>query len=262
MRYIDSYTVISHDVDVNDNMKPSQVFKYLQEAAMHQMWDRKPSYYDFFFEGKSFVVTRMSVEILKQMHQYDKLEIGTWNCPAKMATLKRSYDIRVGGEVVVRAYSEWATADIETGELYKASDVDFSNYEKGDVIDLDIPKKFRIPRDLEFRHVGSRHIQYSEVDMNGHMNNTNYPNMLWDYIPGIERKEVTSVNVRFMKEARLGSDLEIFMAQAEPSFGGDPRAEEKYVFRSTAGGRTNVEMVFGVRPTPDPLWDKLSGYRR
>ena len=86
--------------------------------------------------------------------------------------------------------------------------------------------------------------------------------MLWDYIPGIERKEVTSVNVRFMKEARLGSDLEIFMAQAEPSFGGDPRAEEKYVFRSTAGGRTNVEMVFGVRPTPDPLWDKLSGYRR
>ncbi len=60
MRYTEKYKVTSHDVDVNNNMKPSLVLRYMQETANHQMRDRKPSYYDLFFAGKSFIITRIT----------------------------------------------------------------------------------------------------------------------------------------------------------------------------------------------------------
>ncbi len=87
MRYTEKYKVTSHDVDVNNNMKPSLVLRYMQETANHQMRDRKPSYYDLFFAGKSFIITRITIEIYEQIHQYDEIEVATWRCPEKGATL-------------------------------------------------------------------------------------------------------------------------------------------------------------------------------
>ena len=51
---------------------------------------------------------------------------------------------------------------------------------------------------------------YSDVDINLHMNNTYYPDMLWGLIPDIQEKEVTSVNLRYQKEAPLGGEITIY----------------------------------------------------
>ena len=77
MKYSEKYTITSFDVDINNNMRPTSLINYLQETANHQMRDRKPSYYDFFREGKSFVVTRMSIEVLEQIGQYEEVEVRT-----------------------------------------------------------------------------------------------------------------------------------------------------------------------------------------
>lgn len=116
MRYTENYEVTCHDVDVNNNIKPSLILRYMQETANHQMRDRKPSYYDLFFAGKSFIVTRVTIEIFAQLHQYDKIQVDTWNCPAKGVTFLRCYEIRRGDETVARAYSVWAVTDHETGK--------------------------------------------------------------------------------------------------------------------------------------------------
>ena len=126
---------------------------------------------------------------------------------------------------------------------------DFSQYESGKLIDMNIPLKFHFPKKMNFTEAGSAHIYYSDVDMNRHMNNTNYPNLVWRYIPGVEGKEVTSINIRFMKEAPLGSDLKITMTAADPEMGKDPRAEELFAFRTEINGQTNVEALLGVRKT-------------
>ena len=60
MKYEEKYTINSFDVDENNNIRPTNLINYLQETADHHMRDRKPSYYDFFYEGKAFVVIRMS----------------------------------------------------------------------------------------------------------------------------------------------------------------------------------------------------------
>lgn len=247
MRYTENYEITCHDVDVNNNIKPSLILRYMQETANHHMRDRKPSYTELFSEGKSFILTRITIEIYAQLHQFDKIQVQTWRCPEKGATFIRCYEISRGGEIIARAYSVWAVANRRTGKLCKASEVDISNYETEEPLELRLPTRFRLPKDLAMEKAGERTVFYSDVDMNVHMNNTQYPNMLWNFIPDVMEKEVTSVNIRFMKEAPLGSQLEIYMAKTAEPMPEDERAEETYCFMSKINGEVNVEAEFGMR---------------
>ena len=248
MKFTEKYEVTSHDVDVNNNMRPSLIIRYMQETANHQMRDRGPTYFDLFFKGMSFVITRMTVEITSQLHQYDKIEVSTWNCPCKGATFIRCYEITRDGELAARAYSAWAMNNLNTGKLCRTSDVDLSNYESGEPFEMNLPTRVRLPKDIEYENVGSKEVMYSDVDMNVHMNNTNYPDMLWNYIPDIRNKKLTSVNLRFIAEAPLGSTVDIYMGKAAEPYKGDTMAEEAYCFASRVGEKTNVEAVFGLAP--------------
>ena len=247
MRYTENYEVTCHDVDVNNNIKPSLILRYMQETANHQMRDRKPSYYDLFFAGKSFIVTRVTIEIFAQLHQYDKIQVDTWNCPAKGVTFLRCYEIRRGDETVARAYSVWAVTDHETGKLCRVSEVDISNYEIEDALDMTLPTRFRLPRDREYIKAGEREVFYCDVDMNRHMNNTNYPDMLWNFIPEVIDKQVTSINLRFMKEAPLGAVVDVYRTEMNAPLAEDPEAEETWCFYSLVDGEINVEGEIGVK---------------
>lgn len=247
MRYIENYEVTCHDVDVNNNMKPSLVLRYMQETANHQMRDRKPSYYDLFFAGKSFIITRITIEIYEQLHQYDQFEVATWRCQEKGATFIRCYEITCRGRIMARGYSVWAVTDHRTGKLCKASEVDISNYDTDEPLQLDLPTRFRLPKTIEYTKAGEKEVFYSDVDMNLHMNNTHYPDMLWNFIPDVISKEVTSLNLRFMKEAPLGGRIEVYLGKMATPLAEDPAAEETFCFASKVGGQVNVEAQIGMR---------------
>lgn len=247
MKFHDQFEVSCLDVDENDHIRPTGLLRYLQDTADHQMRDRKPSYAEFFAEGKAFIVTRMSIEIFAQLHQYDKIDTYTWACDAKMATFPRCYEVYRGEELVAKVYSEWAVVNHETGHLYRASEIDISGYERDEALSMESPKRYRFPKTLSFQHVGDRHVYYSDCDMNRHMNNGNYFNLLWERIPDVMNQEVTSMNIRFQHEAGLDSDISIGMAKLEENLVSDSRAEELYAFRTMVDGKTNVECIFGVR---------------
>lgn len=248
MKYEEEYKISSHDADTNNNIKPSLILRYLQETANHQMRDRKPSYYDLFFEGKAFILTRVSYEILEHAHQYDRINVKTWRCQEKGATFIRCFTMEKEGKIIVKAYSEWAVADHNTGRLARADEIDISNYDMDEPVELSLPLKFRLPKDLVFKEVGTVNVSLTEVDMNRHMNNTYYPDILWNYIPDPLNKKVTSVNIRYRKEAPLWSDLTIAMAEMKASQAIDPRAEQLYCFKTFIYGNVNIEAIIGVAP--------------
>lgn len=249
MYYSEKYKVTSHDVDTNDNIMPSAMMRYMQETANHQMRDRKPSYYDFFGEGMSFVITRMSLEVTGSIRQYDEIEVRTYTAGEKGAIFYRGYEIYLGDELLAKAIGEWVMTGFTDGKIYRASDVDLSNYESSEKPELLIPTKWRMPKDVDMKELGTHHVYYSDCDMNMHMNNTNYANMLWDLVPEIYKKEVTSLNLRFRTEAPLGCDISITGTKVDPQETGDAKAEEAYMFRSYVDGKPNLEAMLGLRAT-------------
>ena len=249
MKYTEHYEISSHDVDVNNNMQPTFISRYMQETATHQMRDRKPTYQDLFAKGQAFVLIRYSVKIIRQLHRYEKLDVDTWRCSDKGATLVRCYSMGVDGETAAQAYSEWAVVDFINGGFVKPADMDLSNFERDEEVDNGLPKRFVFKKDMKFEPVGAHKVLYADVDLNMHMNNTVYFDILWSYIPDIMHKELTSVNIRYKKEAPIGSEIEIGMLELDPAFAGDDDAEEAWGFKTTVDGKTNVECVFGVKKT-------------
>ena len=253
--YVEHFSVLSHDVDANNNARPSIISRLMQETANHHMRDRKPTYYDLFFRGQSFIATRIAFEVKEQLHPYDNVDVHTWTSDGKGATFMRSHEIVRDGEVIVRSYSEWAVADRNTGKLCRTSDIDFSNYEKDEPLELKVPVRFHFPPETVFVNCGSWQVNYCDCDMNLHMNNTNYQDMIWNFVPEVEHKKLTSFSLRFMAEAPVNSIIEIERSKLDSPIDDGCGAEESYYFRSKVNGRTNIEaLVSCARTERETSW--------
>ena len=124
----------------------------------------------------------------------------------------------------------------------KVEDVDFSNYTMDEYVDVMPGSKFKISReDAEtLEAVGQKTVRLSDVDYNGHMNNTNYVDMLCDYIPELTAgtHRVTAMRIHFSKEAPLGETIEIKRLRTP---------DDKYIFRTfRSDGDVNVEAEFTI----------------
>lgn len=247
MRYQDSYTVTSHDTDYNDYIRPSLLQRYMIETADHQMRDRKPTYYELFQDGKAFILTRITIEIYGQISKYDKIDVQTWRCPEKGATFTRCFSVLIDGKEMARGHSVWAVANHKTGKLCRASEIDLSNYEIEEPHKMNLPDRFRLPKDTAFTYVGNKTVFRGETDINRHMNNTYYSDMLWNFIPDIEEKTVTSISLRYMKEAPLGAAISIYMGKLDAPIPEDRQAEETYCFYTEVAEGTNVEALISVK---------------
>ena len=251
-RYEKHYTVLSHDVNVNGNLRPSLVAKFMQETANHHMRDRKPTYYDLFEEGKSYILTRMVIEIRDEFHMYEDVDSYTWSCDSKAATFIRSYLLERNGREAARAYSEWAVANRNTGKLCLVREIDVSNYERDIPLDMKIPVKFKFPKTAAWEETTGKLVEYGEVDMNMHMNNTYYPDMIWNRLPGVESKKMTSLSIRFMAEAPLGEKIRIFRSKLAEPLDDGCGAEESWYFKSMVKGRTNIEAIISAARCDTP----------
>ena len=93
----------------------------------------------------------------------------------------------------------------------------------------------RIPNELKLNLVGEYSVRYSDIDLNGHVNNTNYPDMFFNCLPKPESKILKSFAISYVNEAKMGDNLKIYVA----------RTDGKYYMRSIHDdGRINAEAEF------------------
>lgn len=249
MRYTKTFEVSSHDVDVNNHIKPSSLQRYMMEAAMCQMRDRKPTYAELFVQNQAFILARVTIEVLHQISQFALIEVQTWACPSKGAAFVRCFEVYCGDVLMARAHTVWGVVNTETKMLWKVDQVDISAYECEEALDMDLPTRFRIPRDLMLESVGTKTVLYGETDMNMHMNNTYYMDVLWNYIPDILNKEITSICLRYYTEAPLGADMQIQMEKLTEPLAEDKAADETWCFKTFVAGDLNLEAMVGVKAT-------------
>lgn len=247
MRYTKEFEVSSHDVDVNNHIKPSSLQRFMMETAMCQMRDRKPAYSELFAQDQAFILTRVTIEIMHQIQQFTEIKVQTWNCPAKGVTFNRCFEVYCEDVLMARAHTVWGVASPSTGKLWKSDQVDISNYESEVALDMALPTRVRFPKNLPFQPVGTKTVLYGEVDMNMHMNNTYYMDVLWNFIPDILHKEITSVCLRYHAEAPLGGEMQIQMAKLESPLTEDESAEETFCFKTFVEEGLNLEAMIGVK---------------
>lgn len=213
MKYSHHYTIKWHDTDANRQVCPSQILAYMQETANHHLISYGMSLDELRdTRGLGFLLSRIAVRIYEQLHAHDEIDVETWICESHGLSFHRCFRILRGQTVIAEAFSIWALMDLRELKLLPSTEFP---YEIEPELPLPMSARVRLPALSQMECVGERKIVYSDIDYNGHMNNTHYPNMLCDFTPDIFQKKVVGMTLSFLHEAAYGHTLKVYRSESE-----------------------------------------------
>lgn len=214
MKYTFNAVVTPHDLDINNIASSSSVLRYMQEAAYRHLTVCPPTMDELRAENKVFVLSRLSFSIYDEIRFDDKLEISTWPSESKGVSFPRSTRVRRNGDIVAELVSVWALIDPVKKTLWKA-DAYNPDFEYEEPIELDLPVRLRIPSDVTLSLVGEHTVAYQDVDLNRHLNNTHYPDLICGFLPSMMGKRVVQMAINYLHEAPLGETLKVYISKED-----------------------------------------------
>lgn len=208
--FFDSFKLKATETDHSRRIKAPYLLGYMQEAAWTNATKLGFSTYDMLKENITWVVNRMYVEFIELPTYPQTLEIETW--PSDLDKYFAYRDFRVFDEnkkLMVRATSNWLVLDVNTRKLITIPDhirearfsVNRSAMEKikGKCLydDSKTQKEYLI------------HVSWFDLDVNNHVNNTNYFRWILDPLEKdiLESRTLKSIDITFKAEAGYGDQL-------------------------------------------------------
>lgn len=232
MRYTFNARVTPHDLDINNIASASAVLRYLQEAAFRHLEVCPPTMDELRAQNKVFVLSRVCYSIYDELHTGDEIEISTWPSEGKGVSFLRSGRMTRNGSTVAELLAVWALINPVDKTLWRASDYS-ADFEYEEPIELDMPTRFRIPKDAELSLVGEYTVRYNDIDVNRHINNTHYPDILCSFIPSMLHRRVVNMSISYLHEAPLGTEIKVYSSREDD--------ETFYMRTLLPDGSVNVE---------------------
>ena len=178
MKFSGEYRVNANDMDVNSIVSASAVMRFMQDAAFSQMEDAGMSYGRLVSEyGAAFILSTLRLRLYAPLYSHDRIIGESWACPSRGVTFMRSHRILRGGAVMAEAVTAWALVGVTDKRLHRVGELALP-YGEEEAIPIDTPTRLKIPAELAMPQVGTHTVTYTDIDSNGHMNNTKYPDLL------------------------------------------------------------------------------------
>ncbi len=226
MTWNQPYQVNVHDTDFNRVVSAGGIMRYMQDTANLQMEGESPSYLDLFERGYVFVISRFRLCVYEPVRWHQMLLSSTWAIPSSGYSYLRGYRLTCEGRTVAEADSVWALLELKTGRPVKTGSLEFG-YDEDEPLTLPLPPRVHLPSGLVWESERKHRVLYSETDMNGHMNNTIYPDMFCHDLP-MEGKRVSSFCISYLTEAPMDEMLTVRLGrQGEEWFGQSVRSDGK-----------------------------------
>jgi acyl-ACP thioesterase len=202
-------------VDCFGRLKPSMMLLYAQEVAGHHS-DLLSVSYDFLAEkGLFWAVIRNRVRITRLPLEGETITLETWPMPTTRTAYPRALVIRdKDGNELLRLISLWVLMDLNTRAMILPgkSGVEVTGTLRG--TELSTPRAIAT-RTME--QSMERTVLFSDVDRNGHMNNTRYLDWVMDLLPSAfhEGHSLRELTVCYMTESREGQTLDLGWTMTE-----------------------------------------------
>lgn len=192
-------------------MSWAEILRFTTDNAGEDFTQRGMSWEFLQEKGLVIIVSRISFRVVKMPVAQQIIRLNTWEAAAQGPLCTRDFEIvdAVTGEKLVYAQSLWTILDFKNKKLMPAKAYPYRPTPMNpSPFDGLKPAKISIPEDMEV--LGKHKILYSELDANGHTNNSRYINFALDYIPAeYQTKELKDFRLNYSKEAHLGDELVI-----------------------------------------------------
>ena len=236
LMYTQEFHVLGSSVDRYGRLKPSMLLYYLQEVAGIHGSALGVSFEALATRNLFWAIIRQKVQITRLPMAGETIRLETWAMPATRTYYPRStvaYDAQ--GKELFRAIGMWVLMDVNTRSMVLPgkSNIQVQGMLTGS--ELKAPGSLA-PKTLN--HTNIRQVCYTDLDRNGHMNNTRSLEWIWDLLPSSFHKEhiPTAFTVCYHSEAREGDQLQLHWQLLEDgvllvdTFREEPNGEFQRIF--------------------------------
>lgn len=212
MIYQETLTTRWHDTDATLSVRPSQILVYMQEMAFHHLDAAGKNPDDMRYrDGLAFLLIRLTLNFYQPLHASQSITAQTWICEGKGVNFPRCFRLLAAdGTIAAEGASSWALLNLHTHLPVRVEDFAYG-FTAEPPLSFSTPRRFELPDRMV--EVGTRRIAYSDIDYNGHMNNTRYPDMVCDFLPEGTVPRIRTMNMEFAHEAKLGTTLRILRGE-------------------------------------------------
>ena len=193
--------------DCYGRCKPSFLLRFSQDAATSHCallgvdWDTMAA------KGYFWAVIRQRMEITRLPKSGETITVKTWPMPtSRVAYPRATAGFDAAGNELFKVISLWVIMDTQTRAMIRP---DKSGV---DVLGTTFGTELPAPGGLNFKELAEttqRTVGFTELDINGHMNNTRYLDWLCDLLPSGFHKEhpIKAVTVCYLSEALEGQQV-------------------------------------------------------
>lgn len=209
----ENYHVDLRDVDFQKQLKLSTLFSYLQDVASLASINLGFGIHTLEQEyGVAWILMRIRVDIIRYPVWDEEITIETWPLEPKKLEFERDFIVRDHeGNIIVQAVSTWVIMDLNQRKLKRTAFIGFTSPEivTERAIDCTLGKlKHSGQLETSYKKV----IGYSDIDFNGHLNNSKYVDYIMDCFKMEEHEQydVKTVEVNFINEAMAGDAIMLY----------------------------------------------------
>ena len=209
LMYTQEFHILGSSVDRYGRLKTSMLLYYIQEVAGIHGAALGASFEALASRNLLWAIIRQKVQITRLPMAGETIRLETWAMPATRTYYPRStvaYDAE--GKEIFRAIGMWVLMDVNTRAMVLPgkSDVTLQGLLTG--TELKAPGSLA-PKSL--RNAAVRRVGFSDLDRNGHMNNTRCLEWINDLLPSAFHADhiPTEFTVCYHSEAREGDELQL-----------------------------------------------------
>ena len=207
--YRQTFTITDNTVDCFGRLKTSMILFFAQEMAGRHCVELALDYDTMAKQRMFWAVIRHRVQITRMPLRGETITVETWPMPTTRVAYPRSvvaYD--EGGRECFRAISLWVLMDLDTRNMILPgkSGIEVAGTLRGTEL---APPSSLVPRLLH--NSRNRSVCFTDLDRNGHMNNTRYLDWIDDLLPSAFHEHHTPMEftVCYLSEAREGQELDL-----------------------------------------------------
>jgi len=205
--YQQTFHINDHHVDRYGRLKPGSLLYFVQEVAGIHGASLGVDYETLAKKNLFWAILRTRIQLTRLPHSGENITLKTWPMPPTRVAYPRSvvaYD--EGGNEVFRGISIWVLMDMTSRAMVLPgkSGVSLAGSIQGG--ELAAPGSL-VPRPME--NWEKRTVRFTDLDVNGHMNNTKYFEWIWDLLPSEFHQDhpMREFVICYLSEAREGQNL-------------------------------------------------------
>ena len=236
-KLVEKITFYNSYFDLNDNLSTKSILNIFQDVASLHAEDLGVGYLAMLEKNLYWVLIRIKLDILKMPEINQTVIVETW--PHEKGKVDFDRDLKIlsqSGETLVVATSKWCVIDAEKRTLQRTDNIDYNGKCCSDVIYKQGAQKIFLPKN-EFVFKFDYIVQYSDIDHNKHMNNTNYANLVFN---AVENKHFTHFEINFNNECVLNDKIQVYTVKDECFEYVVGKVEDKIAFVSKVGNTQQV----------------------